>query len=215
MRRRSSSPAPNAFTVAPVSGATQFTAARSGNGIVAVAVDFVFWREETATGEGFADFQQARSVTDMRRAARKIATTHNFNAVDNQAWNGVGTDEHGPGQPRLLVGGLLARAPGRTRPEASDRRQRAQPARRLRGHAELRHGQHAHRRERALRGRPLPRAGQLRLRQPRQPRLGVHREDRRREPARGRRGASRATARTRSRSRRTGASCRRPATSTR
>lgn len=87
----------NAFTTAPVVNATQFTAVKPGNSIVAVGVDFVFWREETATGEGFADFQQARSVLDMRRAARKIATTHNFNAVDNQAWNGVGTASSGRG----------------------------------------------------------------------------------------------------------------------
>ncbi len=88
---------PVPFTVAPVAGQTQFTAVGSGNGIVAVAVDFVFWRDETGTGEGFGDFQSAQSVSDVRRAARKIATTHNFNAVDNQAWNGVGTESAGRG----------------------------------------------------------------------------------------------------------------------
>jgi hypothetical protein len=87
----------NAFTAAPVAGQTQFTAVRAGNGIVAVAVDFVFWREETATGEGFGDFQAARSVADVRRAVRKIATTHNFNAVDNKPWNGIGTESSGKG----------------------------------------------------------------------------------------------------------------------
>lgn len=87
----------NAFTVAPAAGATQFTAVEPGNEVIAVGVDFVFWREETATGEGFGDFQTAKSVADMRRAVRLIATTHNFNAVDNLPFNGVGTDSPGKG----------------------------------------------------------------------------------------------------------------------
>jgi hypothetical protein len=87
----------NAFSVAPVAGATEFTAAGPGNNIIAVGVDFVFWREETASGEGFGDFQTSGSVMDLRRAARQIATTHNFNAADNLDFNGVGTDNPGKG----------------------------------------------------------------------------------------------------------------------
>jgi acyl-homoserine lactone acylase PvdQ len=87
----------NAFTVAPAAGQTEFTAVAAGNEIVGVGVDFVFWREETATGEGFGDFQSSGSVLDMRRAVRQIATTHNFNAADNLLFNGVGTDNPGKG----------------------------------------------------------------------------------------------------------------------
>ncbi len=87
----------NAFTTAPVATATTFTAARPGNPIVAAAVDFAFWREETATGNAFSQFQQAESVLDARRIVRQVASTHNFNAVDNVAHNGVGTDSVGKG----------------------------------------------------------------------------------------------------------------------
>jgi acyl-homoserine lactone acylase PvdQ len=85
------------FTTSPVADQTEFVLDPPGNQIVAVGVDFVFWREETASGEGFGDFQTASSVLDVRRAARKIATTHNFNAADNLAFNGVGTDSPGKG----------------------------------------------------------------------------------------------------------------------
>jgi hypothetical protein len=87
----------NAFTTAPAANVTQFTAARPGNVIVAAAVDFAFWREETATGYAFSQFQQAESVLDARRIVRQVASTHNFNAVDNLPHNGVGTDGTGKG----------------------------------------------------------------------------------------------------------------------
>src|SRR5262245_28156182 len=87
----------NAFTVAPVANVTQFTAVRPGNAIVAAGVDFAFWREETATGYAFSLFQKAHNVLDARRAVRQVASTHNFNAVDNQPFNGVGTDSPGKG----------------------------------------------------------------------------------------------------------------------
>jgi len=87
----------NAFTTAPVSGATAFAAVKPGKALIGVAVDFVFWREETATGYAFGEFQQSDSVLDVRRAVRQIATTHNFNAVDNHAFNGVGIDGTGKG----------------------------------------------------------------------------------------------------------------------
>jgi acyl-homoserine lactone acylase PvdQ len=87
----------NAFSVAPVAGVSEFVAVEPGNEVIAIAVDFVFWREETATGEGFATFQRSRSVADARRAARLIATTHNFNAADNLPFNGIGTEGLGKG----------------------------------------------------------------------------------------------------------------------
>jgi hypothetical protein len=87
----------DAFTTAPVAGATGFTAVRPGNSIVAVAVDFSFWREETATAYAFSRFQSAASVLDVRRIVRQVASTHNFNAVDNQPHDGVGTDSPGKG----------------------------------------------------------------------------------------------------------------------
>ena len=71
--------------------------AQGGIDVIAVAADFVFWREETATGEGFGAFQKARSVEDVRAAARLIATTHNFNVVDNLSFNGIGTEDPGKG----------------------------------------------------------------------------------------------------------------------
>jgi hypothetical protein len=109
----------NAFTVAPVANATQFTAARPGNAIVAAAVDFAFWREETATGYAFSLFQKAQSVLEARRIVRQVASTHNFNAVDNLAHNGVGTDSVGKGNfgywsagfSPLRQGGLDPRLP--------------------------------------------------------------------------------------------------------
>jgi hypothetical protein len=79
-----------AFTVAPVSGQTTFTAVKPGNTIIATAVEFSFWRQETDSAYGFGQLQRAQNIMDVRRAIRWITTTHNFNAVDSQNWNGVG-----------------------------------------------------------------------------------------------------------------------------
>ena len=81
----------NAFTVAPSASQTQFAAVEPGNSLIGVGVDFAFWREETASGFAFSQFQQAESVLDARRAVRQVATTHNFNAADNRDFNGVGS----------------------------------------------------------------------------------------------------------------------------
>jgi acyl-homoserine lactone acylase PvdQ len=85
------------FTVSPVADETEFVLVQPGNPIIAVAVDFVFWREETATARAFSLFQRTENVLDARRAVRQIATTHNFNAVDNGDFNGVGSDDGGRG----------------------------------------------------------------------------------------------------------------------
>jgi hypothetical protein len=77
------------LTVAPAA-TDHFTAVKPGNTIIATAVEFSIWREETDTAYGFGLLQRAQNVMDVRRAIRWITTTHNFNAVDNQAWNGVG-----------------------------------------------------------------------------------------------------------------------------
>jgi hypothetical protein len=95
-----------AFTVAPVSGQTGFAAVKSGGTIVAVAIEFSFWREETDTAYGFSLFQRAENILDIRRGVRWIPSTHNFNAADNKPFNGVGTDTTGKGNIGYWSSGL-------------------------------------------------------------------------------------------------------------
>jgi hypothetical protein len=87
----------NAYTAAPVAGATEYVAVEPGNTIIAVGVDFVFWREESMTGHAFAQFQKAQDIFDARAAVRQVISTHNFNAADNQGFNGIGMDSGGKG----------------------------------------------------------------------------------------------------------------------
>jgi acyl-homoserine lactone acylase PvdQ len=97
---------PNAFTTAPVPFATSFVAVKPGNVIIAVGVDFAFWLEESMAGYGFTLYQQAENILDVRRGVRIITTTHNFNAADNQDYNGVGTDSGSKGNIGYWSAGL-------------------------------------------------------------------------------------------------------------
>jgi hypothetical protein len=96
----------NAFSVAPVAGASEYVAVEPGNAIIAAGVDFVFWREESMTGHAFSQFQSAADLSDVRRAVRQVITTHNFNGVDNQAFNGIGSDDGGKGNFGYWSAGL-------------------------------------------------------------------------------------------------------------
>jgi len=69
----------------------QYVAAKSGKDIIAAAYDSPTWLEETTGALGFFLMQRAESVMDIRAAARVITSTHNYPAVDNQPFNGVGT----------------------------------------------------------------------------------------------------------------------------
>lgn len=79
---------------------SQYVAVKPGNSILAVARDRAFWLEESLTAYGFSLFQRAENVLDVRRGARLIPSTHNFPAVDNQPFNGYGTDL-GPGNGNI------------------------------------------------------------------------------------------------------------------
>lgn len=84
-----------AFAPPPAAGSSYVAVGPTGK-IIAVAIDSAAWLEETTAVLGFAQYQRATSILDVRAGARLIPTTHNFFAADNLAWNGIGTD---PGQP--------------------------------------------------------------------------------------------------------------------
>jgi hypothetical protein len=78
------------WTIAP-NNTSVYVAVKSGNTIIAVAQDNAAWLEETDTILAFLLFQRATDVLDIRQAARLLASTFNFTAADNQAFNGIGT----------------------------------------------------------------------------------------------------------------------------
>ena len=80
-----------AWTTAP-DDTSVYVAAESGDDIVAVAEDSAAWLEESTTILGFAQFQRAADVLDIRTGARLMPSTHNFPSADNQAFNSIGTD---------------------------------------------------------------------------------------------------------------------------
>ena len=80
----------SAWTTPPQGGASVYVAARPGNDIVAAALDSAVWLEEGTAASGFAYFQRARSLADIRAGVRLIPSTHNFLAADNRGWNGIG-----------------------------------------------------------------------------------------------------------------------------
>ena len=168
----------NAFSVAPAAGATEYVAVGAGNPIIAVAVDFVFWREESMTGHAFAQFQTAQNILDARRAVRQVITTHNFNAVDNLDFNGVGTDDGGQGNFGYWSAGFSPVRQGGVDPRLPIDGSGAQPSDGLRGDGDLGGRRYPDRCWRAVYERSLGGAPQLRLRQPGRPGLGVHRQDR-------------------------------------
>lgn len=83
------------FTTPPAAKSEYVVVGSTGK-IIAVAIDSAAWFEETTSVLGFAKYQRATSILDIRAGTRLIPTTHNFFAADNLAWNAIGTD---PGQP--------------------------------------------------------------------------------------------------------------------
>lgn len=79
-----------AWTTVPTN-ASVYVAVRPGNSIIAVAIDSTAWLEESTTVLGFAFFQRAETILDIRAGMRLMPTTHNFFAADNTPYNGIGT----------------------------------------------------------------------------------------------------------------------------
>jgi hypothetical protein len=79
-----------AWTTPPTTSSV-YVAVKPGNDIRAVALDSAAWMEESTTVLGFAQFQRAESIFDVRAGMRVMPSTHNFFAGDNLPWNGVGT----------------------------------------------------------------------------------------------------------------------------
>jgi len=81
----------DAWTTIP-DDTSEYVAVTSGNDIVVISRERVFWLEETTSLLGWSLFQRADSILDIRSATRLMPSTHNFYAVDNLAFNGIGTD---------------------------------------------------------------------------------------------------------------------------
>ena len=105
-----------AFATPPAAGSSYVAVGPAGK-IIAVAIDSAAWLEETTSVLGFAQFQRATSIEDVRAGARLIPTTHNFFAADNLAWNEIGSD---PGQPGNI--GVWSSGFSRVRQDAGDLR---------------------------------------------------------------------------------------------
>jgi hypothetical protein len=80
----------SSWTTAP-NNTSVYVAVAPGHEIIASAIDSAGWLEESTTVLGFAQFQRAETILDIRAGARLMPTTHNFPAADNLAWNGIGT----------------------------------------------------------------------------------------------------------------------------
>ncbi len=81
----------NAWTTTP-DDTSEYVAVMSGNDIVAISRERVFWLEESTSTAGWSLFQRAENILDIRRGTRMMPTTHNFYGADNNAFNGIGTD---------------------------------------------------------------------------------------------------------------------------
>jgi hypothetical protein len=81
----------NAWTTTPDT-TSEYVAVRSGDDIVVISRERIHWLEESTSTAGWSLFQRAESILDIRRGTRMMPTTHNFLAVDNQTFNGIGTD---------------------------------------------------------------------------------------------------------------------------
>gem|GEM_PF-1019853 len=95
----------DAWTTTPDS-TSEYVAVRSGDDIVVISRERVFWMEETTSLLGWSLFQRAESVLDIRRGTRMIPSTHNFYAADNQTFNGIGTDLGDGGNIGYYSGGF-------------------------------------------------------------------------------------------------------------
>lgn len=89
----------------PPTNTSVYAAVRSGNVLLAVAIDSVLWQEESTTVLGFSQFQRAESAMDIRAAMRLMPSTHNFFAADHNAFNGHGT-QMGNGNIGYFVSGF-------------------------------------------------------------------------------------------------------------
>jgi hypothetical protein len=78
------------WTTAP-NNTSVYVAVKPGNDVRAVALDSAAWMEESTTVLGFAQFQRAETILDVRAGMRLMPSTHNFFAGDNLPWNGIGT----------------------------------------------------------------------------------------------------------------------------
>jgi len=81
----------DAWTTTPDT-TSEYVAVRSGDDIVVISRERVYWLEESTSTLGWSLFQRAESILDIRRGTRMMPTTHNFFGADNQAFNGIGTD---------------------------------------------------------------------------------------------------------------------------
>ncbi len=79
-----------AWTTPPVAGST-YVAVKSGHNVVAAAIDSPLWQEESTSVVGFAQFQRAENIMDIRAGVRMMPSTHNFFAADHNAFNTYGT----------------------------------------------------------------------------------------------------------------------------
>jgi hypothetical protein len=70
---------------------SEYVAVRSGNTIIAEALDSPVWLEESLSALAFSEFQRAETILDIRSAVRMIPSTHNFLAADNKGFNRLGT----------------------------------------------------------------------------------------------------------------------------
>jgi hypothetical protein len=107
----------SAWTVTPDSSFV-YVAVKPGNDIIGVAQDNPVWQEESTAAYGFFQMQRAEDVIDVRHYSRIIPSTHNFPATDNQAFNGIGTQNgngniayYSTGFSRKRQGGLDPRLP--------------------------------------------------------------------------------------------------------
>ena len=79
------------WTTAP-DDTSVYVTTESGDVIIGVASDSAAWLEETTSVLGFAQFQRATDVLDIRKGVRLMPSTHNFPSADNQTFNGIGTN---------------------------------------------------------------------------------------------------------------------------
>jgi hypothetical protein len=93
-----------AFATTPDS-TSEYVAVEAGSNVTAVAFESILWMGEGQSAAGFSRYQKAQDVLDIREAVRFIPSTHNFFAVDNSGWNGLGSD-HGQGNMYYGTSGL-------------------------------------------------------------------------------------------------------------
>jgi len=81
----------DAWTTTPDT-TSEYVAVMSGDDIVVISRERVFWLEESTSTAGWSLFQRAENVLDIRQGTRMMPTTHNFYGADNKDFNGIGTN---------------------------------------------------------------------------------------------------------------------------